>query len=154
MFGYWWQSTIQHKLLWISDAYSSLFIPTQRVLHILRLTVLISYAQPISVTGWQLFICPYIWSHDAAMIFTMSSYILNNVSPLFPFLSSQDRTSCLPLTTHTSRHADMTRTIIPIVPSLLWEIWLTGLDTISRTWQQRQVLQTTLQVKTSKSSTL
>lgn len=41
---YVWILMAQHKLLWISGACSSLFIPTQRVSHLLRLAVFKSFA--------------------------------------------------------------------------------------------------------------
>ncbi len=133
---------------WISLAYSSLFIPAQRVVHEPRLTPCypVSLTRvtvvPLSLLAWSL------QSHhivDQANAMSCFRYCLS----YFFFLPSlEDRTSCLPPTPHIWRCADMIRSIIPTVPSLLWEMWLTGLDTVSRIWQPRQVLQTTQQVKT------
>lgn len=90
---------------------------------------------PLSLLAWSL------QSHhivDQANAMSCFRYCLSYSPPPL-----EDRTSCLPPTAHIWRCADMIRTIIPIVPSFLWEMWLAGLDTVSRIWQPRQVLQTT-----------
>lgn len=146
MFGYWWHNTPQAALnIWrlLISIYTSTACGACTEIYSLNVQCLAWFTDSCSsvLTG---------------MIFAKSSHCrLSKCYELFQILlllllfpSLEDQTYCLPPTKHIWRRADMTRTIIPIVPSFLWEMWLTGLDTVSRIWQQRQVLQVTWQVKT------
>ncbi len=150
MFGYWWHSTTAHAALNISRLLISIYTSSAcgawtetYCLAILCLACFTDKSDSCSsaLTG--------MISAKSSHCRSSKCYELFQILLLLLFFPSlEDRTSCLPPTAHIWRCANMIRTIIPIVPSFLWEMWLTGLDTVSRIWQQRQVLQMTRQVKT------